>query len=113
MLFAGAVEASVSRFQDSLRDLQSRAMATAPSPRCTAPARWGGEEVVVKARRPGIERQMRGASTCVLAPLRGIEATIDEAAMFGVSDIVVEFERGVLQELNFNTEFFGNLTLRR
>ena len=109
----GAVEQGLGKpIQDLFATFSPEPMATASIAQVHRARTLGGEEVVVKARRPGIERQMRGDLDLLYLLSRGIESTIDEAAIFGVSDIVVEFERGVLQELNFNTEL-GNLTLAR
>jgi ubiquinone biosynthesis protein len=63
-----------------------------------------GEDVVVKVQRPGIERTMRGDLDLLYMLARGVEATIDEAVLLGVTDIATEFERAIMKELDFRGE---------
>ncbi len=63
-----------------------------------------GDRVVVKVQRPGVEKIMRGDLDLLYLGARILEATIDEMELYGPSDIVVEFEKGLLRELNFSVE---------
>lgn len=71
-----------------------------------------GREVVVKVQRPGIEKIMRGDLDLLYLGARILEATIDEMGLYGPSDIVIEFERALVQELNFTFELNNLLTAR-
>lgn len=63
-----------------------------------------GERVVVKVQRPNIEKAMRGDLDLLYLGARILEATIEEVAIYSPSDIITEFERGLMQELNFTYE---------
>lgn len=71
-----------------------------------------GDQVVVKVQRPGVEKIMRGDLDLLYLGARILEAAIDEMELYGPSDIVVEFEKGLLRELNFTVEL-SNLILAR
>lgn len=71
-----------------------------------------GDDVVVKVQRPGIEEIMRGDLDLLYLGARILEATIDEMALYGPSNIVIEFEKALVQELNFSFEL-NNLMLAR
>lgn len=68
-----------------------------------------GRRVVVKVQRPGIEAIMRGDLDLLYLGARILEATIDEMALYSPSDVVMEFERALVRELNFTFEL-SNLT---
>lgn len=72
-----------------------------------------GERVVVKVQRPGIERTMRGDLDLLYLGAKILEATIDEMDIYGPSEVVVEFERALVKELDFNTELNSLLRARR
>lgn len=72
-----------------------------------------GREVVVKVQRPGIEKIMRGDLDLLYLSARILEATIDEMELYGPSDIVIEFEKALVQELNFNFELNNLRTARK
>lgn len=71
-----------------------------------------GEDVVVKVQRPAIETVMRGDLDLLYLGARILEATIDEMGLYGPSDIVIEFEKALVQELNFSFEL-NNLVMAR
>ncbi|MBI2393189.1 MAG: AarF/ABC1/UbiB kinase family protein [Deltaproteobacteria bacterium] len=71
-----------------------------------------GDRVVVKVQRPGIERVMRGDLDLLYMLARGVEATIDEAALLGVTDIATEFERAIMKELDFSSELHNLIEAR-
>ncbi|MFT3925726.1 MAG: AarF/UbiB family protein [Myxococcales bacterium] len=67
-----------------------------------------GDRVVVKVQRPGIENVMRGDLNLLYLGAQILEASIDEMRLVGVTDIVSEFEKALLSELDFREEL-GNL----
>lgn len=73
----------------------------------------GGERVVVKIQRPGIEATMRSDLDLLFLAAQVLEASIDEMQLIGISDVVSEFERGLLRELDFREELANLLTARQ
>ena len=73
----------------------------------------GGDEVVVKVQRPGIERTVRSDLDLLRLAAQVLEASIDEMQLFGVVSIVDEFEQGLLKELDFNQELANLLEFQR
>ncbi|MBH24053.1 MAG: ABC transporter, partial [Myxococcales bacterium] len=71
-----------------------------------------GDAVVIKVQRPGIEGVMRGDLDLLYLGAKILEATIDEMAIYSPSNIVVEFERALVQELDFSTELNNLVTAR-
>jgi ubiquinone biosynthesis protein len=72
-----------------------------------------GEQVVVKVQRPGIERTMRGDLDLLFLGARILEATIDEMEIYAPSEIVMEFEKGLLRELDFHVELANLVHARK
>ena len=64
----------------------------------------GGEEVVVKIQRPGIEDTITSDISILYFVARQIEATIPEATALQPVSIAREFEKAILKELDFNHE---------
>jgi ubiquinone biosynthesis protein len=73
----------------------------------------GGERVVVKVQRPGIEATMRSDLDLLFLAAQVLEASIDEMQLLGVSDVVAEFEKGLLRELDFREELSNLLAARQ
>ncbi|HEY6880555.1 MAG TPA: AarF/UbiB family protein [Polyangiales bacterium] len=71
-----------------------------------------GQRVVVKVQRPGIGEIMRGDLNLLYLAAQILEASIDELRLIGATDIVVEFEKALLRELDFRQEL-GNLLRMR
>ena len=71
-----------------------------------------GEPVVVKVQRPGIEATMRGDLDLLFLAAQVLEASIDEMQLLGVTQVVEEFEKGLLQELDFGIEIANLLEAR-
>ncbi len=71
-----------------------------------------GDEVVVKVQRPNIEASMRGDLDLLYIAARVLEHNIEEMQLYSPSEIVAEFERGLLRELNFANEL-SNLEAAR
>ncbi|CAG1005675.1 aarF domain-containing kinase [Myxococcaceae bacterium] len=72
-----------------------------------------GERVVVKVQRPGIEAVMRSDLDLLFLAAQVLDASIDEMQLIGVSDVVTEFERGILRELDFREELANLLACRQ
>jgi ubiquinone biosynthesis protein len=72
----------------------------------------GGARVVVKVQRPNIEAAMRGDLDLLYIGARLLESTIEEMQLYTPSEIVVEFERGLLRELNYAHELANLETAR-
>jgi len=72
-----------------------------------------GERVVVKVQRPNIEAAMRGDLDLLYIGARALESTIEELQLYSPSEIVAEFERGLLRELNFANELTNLETARQ
>ncbi len=72
-----------------------------------------GQECVVKVQRAGIQEQIRSDLDILYYLARILEATIEEVELYSPTDIVREFEKAILAELDFrmeaqNIQEFGN-----
>jgi ubiquinone biosynthesis protein len=63
-----------------------------------------GTPLVVKVQRPGIERVLRGDLDLLYLVARALEAAIDELQLAAVSEVITEFEKGLVRELDFISE---------
>lgn len=63
-----------------------------------------GERVVVKVRRPGIEKVLRTDFEIVSFMVTQVERVSEGARIIGVSRMVADFFRATMQELNFMVE---------
>jgi len=72
-----------------------------------------GTLLVVKVQRPGIERILRGDLDLLYLAARALESAIDELQLAAVSEVIVEFEKGLLRELDFTAELENLETARR
>lgn len=72
-----------------------------------------GTPLVVKVQRPGIERILRGDLNILYIAARALESAIDEMQLAAVSEVIAEFERGLLRELDFASELENLETARR
>lgn len=72
-----------------------------------------GTPLVVKVQRPGIERVLRGDLDLLYLAARALETGIDEMQLAAVSEVIVEFEKGLLRELDFTSELENLETARR
>lgn len=71
-----------------------------------------GQDVIVKVQRPGIRAKIRSDLDILYYLARLLEATIEEVELYTPTAIVREFERAILNELDFlqeaqNIEEFG------
>ncbi len=93
-------------------DLQQEPLGTASIAQAYRATTLDGDAVVVKVQRPGLQQVVRGDLDLLYLGAKILEATIDEMQLYSPSDIVAEFERALLQELDFNNEF-KNLVMAR
>ncbi len=63
-----------------------------------------GRRVVLKVQRPGIEKTIRSDIDLLYLLARLLDATIEESALYRPTGIVKEFERAILEELDFVRE---------
>ena len=66
-----------------------------------------GEKVVVKVKRPNIERMMETDFSILKFLCQQAEKVSDEVRYAGISRIVTDFEASLMTELNFYTETFN------
>ena len=72
----------------------------------------GGRDVVVKVQRPGIRRQVFDDLE-VLENIAGkLEAHTEQGRLFAVSDLVAQFRRSLLDELDYRKEAANLIRLR-
>ncbi|MDJ0789031.1 MAG: AarF/UbiB family protein [Myxococcota bacterium] len=108
-----AVEAELGApLADLFRDFEAEPLATASIAQTHLATTHAGDRTVVKVQRPGIEKTLRGDLDLLFLAAQVLEASIDEAQLMGTSDVVEEFERGLLRELDFREEL-GNLLRAR
>lgn len=98
-------------FDELFKDFQEAPLATASIGQTHLATTHDGERVVVKVQRPGIEAVMRGDLDLLYLGAKALEASIEEMDILGPSDIVVEFERALLTELNFTAELSNLKTM--
>lgn len=94
-------------------DFKREPLATASIAQTHLATTLGGECVVVKVQRPGIEATMRSDLDLLFLAAQVLEASIDEMQLLGVSNVVAEFEKGLLRELDFREELSNLLTARQ
>lgn len=109
-----AVEAGLGApLGDLFTDFSREPMATASIAQTHLAITPGGERVVVKVQRPGIEATMRSDLDLLFLAAQVLEASIDEMQLLGASDVVAEFEKGLLRELDFREELSNLLAARQ
>lgn len=108
------VEAGLgARLVDLFAGFEREPLATASIAQTHLATTLGGERVVVKVQRPGIEAIMRSDLDLLFLAAQVLEASIDEMQLLGISDVVTEFEKGLLRELDFREELSNLLTARK
>ncbi len=109
----GVVESALGRpISESFAAFDEAPLATASIGQTHLATTREGERVVVKVQRPGIERKIRGDLDLLFLAARLVEAAFEDVQLYAPSDIVVEFERALVRELNFTHEL-GNLMVAR
>lgn len=99
------VEKSLGRpLTEAFRTFDRKPLATASIAQTHRALTLEGEEVVIKVQRPGIEQTMRGDLSLLFMLAKALELGIEEMRLIAPADFVVEFERALLSELDFNEE---------
>jgi len=108
------VEAGLGRrVEDVFTSFDARPLGTASIAQTHRATAAGGVELVVKVQRPGIERTLRGDLDLLYLAARALESGIDELQLAAVSEVIAEFEKGLLRELDFTAELENLETARR
>jgi len=110
----GVVEAGLGApLEELYADFEHAPLATASIAQTHVATTLGGERVVVKVQRPGIEATMRSDLDLLYLAAQVLEASVDEMQILGASDVVAEFEKGILRELDFREELANLLQARQ
>ncbi len=99
--------------EESFRSFDETPLGTASIAQTHRAVTHAGVPVVVKVQRPGIEQTMRGDLDLLFLAAQVLEASIDEMQLMGISDVVQEFEKGLLEELDFREELKNLLAARQ
>ncbi len=99
------VEAGLGRPLDELFAVfDEEPLATASIGQIHTATTTDGRRVVVKVQRPRIGDVMRGDLNILYLAARALEASVDELKLIAPSEIIAEFEKNLLRELNFTAE---------
>jgi len=110
----GVVEAGLGApLEELYASFEREPLATASIAQTHVATTLGGERVVVKVQRPGIEATMRSDLDLLYLAAQVLEASVDEMQLLGVSGVVAEFEKGILRELDFREELANLLQARQ
>lgn len=97
-----AVAEGLRRDPDTLfRHIEEASLATASIAQVHRATTVSGEDVVIKVQRPGIETSVRGDIDILYRLARILDAIIEEAQITDATGIVREFEKALLEELDF------------
>jgi ubiquinone biosynthesis protein len=104
-----SLDATLDELFDEFREKPLAAASIGQAHRATL---HNGRDVVVKVQRPGIQDKIRSDLDILFYLARFLEATIEEVELYTPTAIVREFERAILNELDFlqeaqNIEEFG------
>lgn len=110
----GVVEAGLGApLSELYASFEREPLATASIAQTHRATTHGGDRVVVKVQRHGIEPLMRGDLDLLYLAAQVLEASIDEMQLLGASQVVTEFEKGLLRELDFGEELSNLLHARQ
>ncbi|HSP97546.1 MAG TPA: AarF/UbiB family protein [Candidatus Dormibacteraeota bacterium] len=98
------VEAGLGHPLAQLFAVDERPLGTASIAQTHRATALDGTPLVVKVQRPGIERVLRGDLDLLYLAARALETAIDEMQLAAVSEVIAEFEKGLLRELDFTSE---------
>lgn len=84
--------------------IDEKPLATASIAQVHAGLTKTGERVVIKVQRPGIREEITSDIVIMYRLARLLEATLEESSMAEPVGVVREFERALLQELDFQSE---------
>lgn len=107
------IEAGLGRPLDAIfASVDARPLGTASIAQTHRALARDGTPLVVKVQRPGIERVLRGDLDLLYLAARALETAIDEMQLAAVSEVIAEFEKGLLRELDFTSELESLETAR-
>jgi ubiquinone biosynthesis protein len=92
------------RVEDVFASFDPQPLGTASIAQTHRATAHDGTQLVVKVQRPGIERVLRGDLDLLYLAARALESGIDELQLAAVSEVIAEFEKGLLRELDFTAE---------
>ena len=99
------IEAGLGQPLDALfATVEQRPLGTASIAQTHRATARDGTPLVIKVQRPGIERILRGDLDLLYLAARALETAIDEMQLAAVSEVIAEFEKGLLRELDFTSE---------
>ncbi len=98
--------------EEAFASFEEQPLATASIAQTHLATTHDGDQVVVKVQRQGIESMMRGDLDLLYLGAQVLEASIDEMQLIGVTQVVAEFEKGLLKELDFREELSSLLRMR-
>lgn len=98
---------------ESFRSFEEKPLGTASIAQTHRAVTHAGAAVVVKVQRPEIEQIMRGDLDLLYLSAQVLEASIDEMQLMGITDVVQEFEKALLEELDFREELKNLLQARQ
>jgi ubiquinone biosynthesis protein len=90
--------------QTFYREIENHPIGSASISQAHRAVTLDGQKVVVKVQRPHIAEQMKGDLDILYILAKILEASIEEMQLLSPSDIVAQFEKGLLSELNFLAE---------
>ncbi|MCB9597823.1 MAG: AarF/ABC1/UbiB kinase family protein [Sandaracinaceae bacterium] len=90
--------------EELFSELEEEPLATASIGQIHLAKTLAGQRVVVKVQRPRIGDVMRGDLDLLYLAARALEASVDELKLIAPSEIIAEFEKNLLRELNFTAE---------
>ena len=107
------IEVGLGRPLDAIfASVEERPLGTASIAQTHRAVAADGTALVVKVQRPGIERVLRGDLDLLYLAARALETAIDEMQLAAVSEVIAEFEKGLLRELDFTSELENLETAR-
>lgn len=110
----GVIESGLGRpLEHAFAGFERTPLATASIAQTHLATTHAGARVVVKVQRPNIEAAMRGDLDLLYIGARVLESTIEEMQLYTPSEIVAEFERGLLRELDYAHELSNLETARK
>ena len=110
----GVVEAGLGApLEELFASFDREPMATASIAQTHVATTLGAARVGVKVQRPGADATMRSDLDLLYLAAQVLEASIDEMQLLGLSDVVAEFEKGLLRELDFREELSNLFRARK
>ncbi len=101
----GGIEASLGKkIEDVFDDFEEEPIGTASIGIVFKAKLKTGEDVVVKVRRPDIERLVSTDFSLMIFIVTQLEKTSDEVKYLGISRILKDFSKTIVNEINFNIE---------